>query len=68
MLYAWEVLEPETNEWNIIAATVGALRMTPLVTTRRGVAESLRLVAETHGRRESKPVRLMSFVAFEDVT
>lgn len=67
MLYAWESFD--NGEWNIIAAIVGPIPAPiPLVTSRQNLAETLRPVAEKHGRDHDQQVRLMAFMAFEDLT
>lgn len=64
-LYAWMVYEEVSDQWNIIGAELPGMGMTPLVTSRLHVAQSLTRLAEAHHERTAKPVRLIGFAMSE---
>jgi len=60
-VYAWQVYEPDLDEWNIIAVRTTGTGDIPLITTRAVVADQLRVLAMTHGAIERKTVRLVRY-------
>lgn len=60
-LYAWQVLEPDTGEWNIISAFMPSMGHVPLVSTRMTVANLMEPFAADHAEYSGKSVRLVRY-------
>lgn len=60
-IYAWQVWEADTGEWNDIGVSVAGNTPLPMITTRVHMVEAMREYAELHHATTGKPVRLVMF-------
>jgi hypothetical protein len=65
MMYCWQMFDADTDEWNILAAQLGVMPSTPMITTRYEVAERMRPIAAHHETSTGCQVRLVRFMTME---